>query len=202
MVSHLADPGRLEELLIPGVELYLRPAAPGSGRKTCYSTILVRQGEILVSLVSALPNQFVGEELAARRLPLLRNSQLIRPEVSVGKHRFDFLLEQGGKPFYLEVKSVTYVENGVARFPDAVSERAARHADALAGLARSGIATGILFVCQRQDADCFRPFVDRDPRFAAALATAGRAGVRINCITTRVTLEEITYYQEIPVVLD
>ena len=40
----------------------------------------------------------------------------------------DFLLEnQSGDPFYLEVKSVTYVQNGVAKFPDAVTRRGLLH---------------------------------------------------------------------------
>ena len=40
--SHLPDPGRLKELLIPGTELLLRPAPKGSERKTKFSTVMVR----------------------------------------------------------------------------------------------------------------------------------------------------------------
>ena len=70
---------------------------------------------------------------------MFRNYKLVRSEVTVGKHRFDFLLESPkGNPFYLEIKSVTYVENGIAQFPDAVTERGARHATALAELAAQG----------------------------------------------------------------
>ena len=55
--------------------------------------------------------------------------KLVKQELTVGKHRFDFLLEDSeGSPFYLEVKSVTFVENGIAKFPDAVTARGTRHA--------------------------------------------------------------------------
>ena len=42
----------------------------------------------------------------------------------IGNHRLDFLLESDrGVPFYLEIKSVTFVENGIAKFPDSITKR-------------------------------------------------------------------------------
>ncbi len=200
--SHLPDPGRLQELLVTGVTVYVRPVPQEATRKTRYSTVMVEKDGVLVSVVSALPNRFVAEELAVHGLPMLAGYQLQRAEVALGRHRFDFLLgDPQGKPFYLEVKSVTFVENGTAQFPDAVTERGARHARHLAELAQAGTGAGILFVCQRPDAEKFRPMYERDPDFAAALVEAQNAGVQIWCITTRVSLEEMTYYQEIPVSL-
>ena len=50
-------------------------------------------------------------------LPIYRKYKLIKPEVAIQNHRIDFLLEnQSGALFYLEVKSVTYVKKGVAKF--------------------------------------------------------------------------------------
>ena len=53
--SHLPDPGRLKELLIPGVEVLLRPASNLLKRKTKYSTVMVRYEGKLISLVSTFP---------------------------------------------------------------------------------------------------------------------------------------------------
>jgi len=199
--SHLPDPGRLQELLVPGAELLLRPRPEGSARKTDYSTVMVRHAGQLVSLVSALPNRFVRESLLAGELPMLQGYSLLKPEITVGRHRFDFLLtDPDQRPFYLEVKSVTFVENGVARFPDAVSERGSRHAGALKELTENGdVGTGVLFVCQRSDAREFRPMWDRDPKFGRAIAEAHEAGVKVWCITVKVTVNEMTFFQEIPV---
>ena len=171
--SHLPDPGRLKELLIPGVEVLLMPASSLENRKTKFSTIMVRYKGQLISLVSALPNKFVKESLEKNILPMFNNYKLIRIEIPYGNHRFDFLLnDHEGFKFYLDVKSVTYVRNGIAQFPDAVTSRGTQHVVALTKLRQSGIKTGILFVCQRDDPISFAPMWDRDPTFSKALFKA------------------------------
>ncbi len=198
--THLPDPGRLKELLLPGAELLLRPAPKKSERKTKYSTVMVRHEGQLISLVSALPNRFVLEALKEGSLPMFKDYELVRAEATHGNHRFDFLLkDRNEKPFYLEVKSVTFVENGLAKFPDAVTERGARHAKALAELAQEGHGAGILFVCQRSDAKRFEPMWKRDPKFAQVLLAANQAGVQVWCITTEVSKTEMRFGKEIPV---
>ena len=198
--SHLPDPGRLKELLIPGAELLLHPSPEGSQRKTKFSTVMVKHEGELISLVSTLPNRFIKELLKENTLPILKDFQYVRSEPSCGNHRFDFLLNDvNGYPFYLEVKSVTYVENGLAKFPDAVTERGARHANALAELVLNGTGAGILFVCQRSDASKFEPMWDRDPKFSQALLKANQEGVHVWCITSQMSETEMTFKREIPV---
>lgn len=201
--THLPDPGRLKELLLPEADLLLRPAPEGSERKTKYSTVMVRHEGQLISLVSALPNRFVLEALQKNELPIFKDYELVRAEVAHGNHRFDFLLkDQNEKPFYLEVKSVTYVEKGLAKFPDAVTERGARHASALADIVKSGEGAGILFVCQRPDANRFAPMWNRDPKFSKTLLKAKNAGVKVWCITTEISETEMRFGTEIPVNLE
>jgi sugar fermentation stimulation protein A len=198
--SHLPDPGRLRELLIPGAELYLKPIPDEIPRKTRFTTVMVYHEGQFISLVSTLPNRFVKTSLKLGILPMFKHYTLVKSEISVGKHRFDFLLETPiGKPFYLEVKSVTFVENGIAQFPDAVTARGTRHAHALAELVKHGKEAGILFVCQRSDGNEFRPMWNRDPIFGNALINAKKCGVKIWCISCSVSLESINYLKEIPV---
>jgi sugar fermentation stimulation protein A len=201
--SHLPDPGRLKELLFPGANLLVRPAPKGSERKTKFSTVMVNHNGQLISLVSALPNQFVKEALGKNEIPIFEDYTLVRPEITVGKHRFDFLLKDpNGSDFYLEVKSVTFVENGLAQFPDAVTERGAKHALALKKLVESGEGAGILFVCQRPDANSFQPMWYRDPKLGKAVLDANRAGVKVWCITLNISETDMTFNQEIPVNLE
>lgn len=201
--SHLPDPGRLKELLIPGAKLLVRPAPKNSDRKTKYSTVMVNHNSQLISLVSALPNQFVKESLQKNEIPIFKDYSLVKSEVTVGNHRFDFLLKNPNvDDFYLEVKSVTFVENGVAQFPDAVTERGARHALALKQLVDGGEKAGILFVCQRSDADSFRPMWERDPKLAQAVLDAHHAGVKVWCITLNISKTDMTFHREIPVNLE
>ena len=198
--SHLPDPGRLKELLIPGTEVLLKPATNLDSRKTKFSTVMVRFEGKLISLVSALPNKFVRECLENNVLPMFHNYRLIRSEIPHGNHRVDFLLnDYEDSPFYLEVKSVTYVKNGIARFPDAITARGTRHVVTLSELMQSGINSGILFVCQRDDPASFEPMWDRDPIFSKALFEASKMNVNIWCISTTVTETEITFKRQIPV---
>jgi sugar fermentation stimulation protein A len=201
--SHLPDPGRLKELLFPGANLLARAAPKNSIRKTKYSTIMVNHEGQLISLVSALPNRFVKEALEKNEISIFKDYSLVRPEIAVGRHRFDFLLKDStGADFYLEVKSVTFVENGVAQFPDAITDRGTKHALALKKLVEEGKGAGILFVCQRPDAVSFRPMWERDPKLANAVLKANNAGVKIWCITLNVSETDMTFNKEIPVNLE
>ncbi len=203
--AHLPDPGRLAELLLPGVALRVqhhtmwethRPV-----RKTAYTVHLVRRPDDggWVSVNTLLPNRFVAFLLEERRLPFLANWSLAAREVTEGHSRFDFQLRRGADALFLEVKSVTFVEEGVAQFPDAVTVRGARHARHLAQLAREGQATMILFVIQRDDARSFRPMWQRDPKLGHALVEAHSAGVAIHAIKLAVSPESCTYLGEVSV---
>lgn len=201
--SHLADPGRLKELLIPGVDLLVRKFKKSKNRKTKFSTIMVNHNGQLISLVSTLPNNFVKRKLARKKIPFLKNYKLVRPEIPLGKHRFDFLLkDEHGEDFILEVKSVTLVKNKIAMFPDAVTLRGENHVKLLTQLAIENKKAGILFVCQRPDAVSFQPMWNRDPKFCHALQNAYNLGVKIWCITLNITENEITYHNQIPTQLN
>jgi len=201
--SHLPDPGRLDEILKPGVEVYLMPAKNKSKRKTKYSTVMANHNGQLISLVSTLPNRFINEMLNKNKLPIFKRYKIIRPEVPIENHRIDFLLENRfGSKFYLEVKSVTYVNQGIAKFPDAVTLRGTNHVKLLTKLKKDDIDTGIIFVCQRPDAEIFTPMWERDKNFSEALKHAKNIGVKIWCITLNIGLKEIKYFKQIPVKFD
>ncbi len=101
--------------------------------------------------------------------------------VLVSVDALDFLLSDGpdGKRCWLEVKSVTLVEDGRALFPDAPTTRGVRHLEELATLRRSGERVAVGFVVQRSDALRFRPHPTADPAFAAALRRVHAEGVEV-----------------------
>ena len=193
--AHLADPGRLRELLVPGRRVWLRPADPGERRKTAWTVVLVERptGRGLVSVDTTLPNRLIGQALAEGALPELAGWSFERAELPVGRHRVDFLLRRsGGREMLLEVKSVTLIEAGDALFPDAVTARGARHLRLLREEAGRGRAAAVMFVVQRGDARRVRVAREIDPAFAAALAEAREAGVEIHARRCRVTLERVS----------
>jgi len=201
--AHLADPGRLKELLLPGALLYLRRST-NPKRRTKWSVMLIQApGPVLVSLQSTLVNQLAARALAQKAIPALAPWDLVRAEYAYGGSRFDFLLENGrGERLLLEVKSCTLVQDGTAMFPDAVTARGAKHVLKLAELQKEGaFRGGVLFVVQRSDAVVFRPASHIDPKFAQALSAAHRAGVYVAAYNSRVEERCITWGQELPVQL-
>ncbi len=202
VVAHLADPGRLRELLVPGRRLWLRPASDPA-RKTRWSAVLVEApGGPLVSVDTTVPNRLVAEALRRAALPELGPYRLARAEHRLGRSRIDFLLRPSGgdgPALLLEVKSVTLVEDGLGLFPDAVTTRGARHVRELAAHARSGAhAAAILFVAQRPDVSRVLAARSIDPAFAEALEEARAAGVRVLARRCRVTLDRIALDAPVP----
>jgi sugar fermentation stimulation protein A len=206
VVAHLADPGRLKELLVPGRRLWLRHT-PAPHRSTEWSAALVESPDAsgLVSVDTQLPNRLIGRALEAGAIEELGGWRLVRREHTVGHSRFDFLLHRrrggpGPRRMALEVKSVTLVESRVGLFPDAVTARGARHVRELTALREGGEwATAVLFVLQRPDADRIMPDAAIDPDFTQALSEARRAGVRLLGRRCRVDLESLTLGPAVPV---
>ena len=195
--SHLPDPGRLLELLIPGVRVLVKEEN-GENRKTQFSTQAVYAGETLISLNTIIPNRFVSYLLKNQGLAFLQEWEFQKQEVSYGNSRFDFQLKKNNSIMVLEVKSVTLVEKGIAKFPDAVTERGRRHVNHLAELATEGLDVMVLFVVQRPDAECFQPQWKRDPDFGYALLEASQNGLQIRVIKMKMTTDTIYYLGEIP----
>lgn len=201
--AHLPDPGRLKELLLPGVTVWVRPES-GPKRRTGYTLALVEAptGE-LVSLVTTLPNELAAEALEEKRIGELADWEVGAREHQRGRSRFDFLLERdaGSRQMLLEVKSVTLVEEGRALFPDAVTARGTRHVRELADSLADGFAAAVLFVVQRRDAASVTAARSIDPEFADALAAARDAGVRLLAYRSSVSLSEARITDPLPLVL-
>lgn len=119
----------------------------------------------------------------------------LKREVAYGqeKSRVDFRLEYPDGYLYLEVKSVTLGFDGssVAAFPDAVTQRGARHLRELATLAREGVRAVLLYCVNLTGIDGVRPAQEIDPAYAAALREAIDAGVQILAYGAQLTSEEI-----------
>lgn len=198
-LAHVPSSGRMAELLYPGARIFVAPQhRPGAKLK--YRILLAEDRGLPVSVDSLLPNRLIHRALLNGFLPDLSGGGVVKREAAYGRGRFDFYLqEQGMAGCYLEVKSVTLVEGGVALFPDAPSERGARHLEELAAARLEGYRAVVVFVIQRADALCFRPHRDRDPRFGQELSRAAQAGVEVLALGCRVSLGEVTLGGPLPV---
>ena len=199
--AHLADPGRLWELLVPGARLLLKRES-GAHRKTGYTVFLVRHGDVWVCVDTRMPNRLAQEALEAGQIAPLRGYAEIEREVTRDHSRFDLRLLAPNKPAcWVEVKSVSLVEDGRALFPDAPTLRGARHVRELADVVQAGERAALLFIIQRPDAASFAPHQGRDPAFAQALREAVAQGVEAYAYRALITPGELRITDPVPVEL-
>jgi sugar fermentation stimulation protein A len=178
LLTYLPNPGRMHELLIPGTEVILREVVKDN-RKTGYDLIGVIYNGHWVSVDSRVPNKLVLEALRNQDIKDLSEYSVIKPEYGYGHTRFDFFLTNKRESCFLEVKSATLVKDGVAMFPDAVTERGKRHVNDLVKAKKEGYRACVLFLVQRADAYSFAPDDETDPKFGKALRNAAAEGVEI-----------------------
>ncbi len=146
-------------------------------------------------------NALVGDALEKGALDCLRPYQSYSAEVKHGSSRFDFCLTGNGGSRFVEVKSVSLVEDSVGKFPDAPTERGRKHVEELLQLKRQGVGAVVLFVSQRSDTRSITANDDIDPKFGEGLRQAKRAGVELYGYNCRVTPSSISLDTEVPVVL-
>ena len=186
----LRNTGRLRELLVEGREVFVRKK---SGGKHPYELVLVRYNDGLVCVDSHLPPKLLSEYLQKEHYPW--NPQEVKFEYTEGGSRFDLLIN--GKVL-VETKSVNLVRERVALFPDAPTVRGSRHVEELMRL-REVYSPSLVFVVQREDAECFSPNSEVDPLFGKRVAEFVELGLPVYAFLCRVSLNEIYIWKEIPV---
>ena len=200
VVCHVKNTGRCKELLLPQVPVYLEHHPGREDRKTAYSLIGVKKGESIVNIDSQAPNRVLGEALeqGILRLPGLEQLARIRPESTYASSRFDFYLEglaatEGSdiKKAFLEVKGVTLEEDGVARFPDAPTQRGVRHIQELVEAVKEGYQGYIVFVIQMEGIHRLEPNDATHPAFGDALRQAREHGVQVLAYLCRTSRDEL-----------
>lgn len=182
-MAHLRDPGRLTELLIPGVKLLLREVKSNPNRKTKYDVIAVYNQDTWILINSGFHSDIAEDLIESGVIKELNRYSVGRREFAYGKSRLDFLLDSDEGQMLLEVKGCTLVEDGVAKFPDAPTIRGKKHLDELAGSRHDGYESAVLFLILREDAKEFKPNKKMDPDFTAALKNAESNGVQIFAYT-------------------
>lgn len=196
VLCHVKNTGRCRELFVTGVKVYLEKNT-NPKRKTAYSLISVEKDGALVNVDSQAPNKMVKEWLEKTESGIVT----LKPETVFGDSRFDFYLETDKKKEWIEVKGVTLVEDGIALFPDAPTERGVKHIEELCRAVEEGYQARLIFVIQRKDAQLFKPHRERHPAFAEALAKAAEKGVTIAAYDSIITETEAYVREKVEVSL-
>lgn len=196
-ICHVKNTGRCRELLPEGAKVYCADCL-SPNRKTRYDLIAVEKGTRLINMDSQAPNTAVKEFLLAGGLGEISN---LKPETTFGDSRFDFSFMKDGRLCFLEVKGVTLENDGVCAFPDAPTQRGAKHLKELTRLRSEGYGAYVLFVIQMADVKYLHPNDSTDPAFSQALREAAAAGVEVLAYDCSVTPGSMTLKDPVPVQL-
>lgn len=202
---HVKNTGRCRELLIPGREVWLEKN-DNPNRRTAWDLIAVNKEGNMINMDSQAPNKAVREWLESSisasqdgfsvNREFFSNVTCVRPEYRYGSSRIDFYVETGGgkqpQKILIEVKGVTLEEDGIARFPDAPTERGIKHMVELERAMQEGYQSYLFFVIQMKGIRWFEPNDMTHPQFGETLRNVEKSGVKVLAYDCKVTEKEMT----------
>jgi sugar fermentation stimulation protein A len=146
--------------------------------------VVTTPGGHLAGINTGRANHLVAAALAAGVIAELQGYRELRREVVYGteRSRIDFVLTGAAdnRPCYVEVKSVTLMENeGQGLFPDAVSERGSKHLRELMAMVQHGYRAVLLFCVQHTGIQWVEPADAIDPLYGRLLREAIAVGVEV-----------------------
>ena len=197
VTAHCTNTGSMMGCKEPGSTVYISRSNKQS-RKLAYTWEMLQINRAWVGINTMHPNRLVAEAVEAGTISELIGYHTIRREVVTRPGtRLDLCLEGSNGLCFVEVKNVTLAVNGVAAFPDAVSERGTKHLRELMRLKRKGHHAAVVFVIQRQDCHSFRPADEIDAEYSRWLRRAIKAGVEALPYRAKVTPQGISLTERI-----
>jgi sugar fermentation stimulation protein A len=178
VTAHTSNTGAMTGMLVPDAPVLLTNHDQGK-RAYPLEWEAVDVGTSWICCNTIRSNRVTEAFLRAGIFPELGAFSEVEREVPLGDSRVDLRLRSGEDTCFVEVKSVTLREGDVGLFPDAVSERATKHAQCLAKAARRGQRTALIFLVQRRDVLRVSLAKQIDPAYAAAVKRAVKAGVAV-----------------------
>lgn len=203
VTAHCANSGSMKGCCEEGRTVYLS-RSNNTKRRLRYTWEMIDMSSSLVGVNTFVPNRLVAEAIRNSEIRELTGYEYLKREIRCSPEtRLDLLLGGNGREqCFVEVKNCTLVENGVARFPDAVTSRGFKHLVELQRQVEIGNRGVIFFLIQRMDADAFDSADGIDPAYACELRRACKNGVEILAYDVVLTLDRIVLGRRMPVLLD
>lgn len=181
--AHTNNSGAMLGLLRKGAPAILSPA-PGKNRKLPWTLERIwignQQNGFWAGVNTSIPNLLLKAAFQEKLLEFADGYESLQIEKKTGNSRLDGCFECRDKPpLWVECKNVTLVEDGIAAFPDAVSERALKHLKELIGIVKNGWRGAMFFVVQRPDGECFAPADYIDTEYSRYFYEALNQGVEV-----------------------
>ena len=198
IVAHCPNSGSMMGLLDKGNKIYFSKS-DNPKRKLKYTAEIIKERNSLVGINTHLSNKIVLEALKLKKIKDLIKYNSIQTEVKFSDHtRFDFLLSDGKKKCFLEVKNVTLSrKNKLAEFPDSITSRGTKHLNELIAAKKKGYQSYILYLIQREDCGFFKIAKDIDEEYKIAFDYAVKNKVKILCYDCKLNNKEIKINRQI-----
>ncbi len=205
VIAHCPNTGAMTGCAEPGYEVWLSKS-DNPKRKLAYTwELAVNQLGHWIGINTNNANKLVTEALAENKLPELSSYSQISSEVKYGQEssRIDFLLhgsidEEQRPDCYVEVKSVTLLQNNMGFFPDSKTLRGQKHLRELANVAKQGKRAVLLYCVQHTGIKSVRVAQHIDPQYALELEQAIGNGLQVLCYSVKISKEKTYINQRIP----
>jgi sugar fermentation stimulation protein A len=181
VTAHCTNTGSMKSCWEPGDRVLIERAA-NPDRKLAFTWLACERPGGWVGVETGMPNRVMAEAARRDAIPGLSGLWEVRTEVRYGAEnsRIDVLArDTEGRQVFIEVKNATLKEGDFVFFPDAVSERGAKHLRELQAMVREGHRAVIAFFIHRTDVSAFDAAREVDPVYAAELDRAAVAGVQV-----------------------
>ncbi|MGN6670802.1 MAG: DNA/RNA nuclease SfsA [Candidatus Nucleicultricaceae bacterium] len=201
ITAHCPNSGAMLGVSEPGSSVYVTPHPDDGKRKLLYTLECVNSDGVWVGINTFRPNMLVEEAIHNGTIQELLGYSTLKREVRYGLNsRIDLLLSDPSKPdCYVEIKNAQLKREEFVQFPDSVTERGAKHLNALSDMVNAGARAVVVYVAQREDVNQFSVAADIDPTYGRYEQDARNTGVEFLCYGCRVTAEEIVINRSIKV---
>lgn len=202
VTAHCPTMGTMQGISEPGLQVMLSDSGLET-RRNKLTWELVNINGTWVGVNSALPLKILVESIEQKLIPSLTEFTEIQVEATYGhRNKIDVMLLGMEQNCFINTYHVSWVENGVAFFPDVPSPRIAKTIQQLTDIAPQGHRAVAFFLVQRNDSTLFKPAEDVDKIFLKAMLAAQSAGVEIMVYQGVVTPEAITLGKPLPYSLE
>jgi len=198
VTAHCPNTGSMAGLLKKGNKVWITRATDPN-RKLKFTLEIIQVGGSKIGVNTHSTNKIFFEALENNRLHFFKNVKKIEKEKRYGSNtRFDFLVTDGEKKTFIEVKNVTLSrEKKLAEFPDSITTRGSKHLTELIKANKNGYKIFLAFVIQRNDCDKFSIAKDIDINYAKLLTKAIKNNLNVICYDCKFSSKGIKLNKEI-----
>lgn len=205
---HVANTGAMTGCATPADTVWYSTSS-NAKRKYAFSWELTQTKQNHYICVNTLrANQLAEEALLNGTITELQGFDSIQREVKYGQEnsRIDFLLQHTDDNnqsvnTYIEVKSVTLLDDKQGFFPDAVTTRGQKHLRELIDRVNSGDRAVLLFAVLHTGINSVRVAEHIDARYAELLQQAIESGVEVLVYKADISPEHISLSQRLDLII-